>query len=84
MIKEKLDWREKINNGTFHIRKVLFVHTVRRALQGPRSYKLKYLSDLSLYTLLVSPVFFLLQVIRVYDQMQVVTSFIPLSRRIEL
>lgn len=27
MIKEKLDWREKINNGTFHIRKVLFVHT---------------------------------------------------------
>lgn len=84
MIKEKLDWREKINNGTFHIRKVLFVHTVRWALQGSRPYKLKYLSDLSLYTLLVSPVFFLLQVIRVYDQMQVVTSFIPLSRRIEL
>lgn len=84
MIKEKLDWREKIKNGTFHIRKVLFVHTVRWALQGSRPYKLKYLSDLSLYTLLVSPVFFLLQVIRVYDQMQVVTSFIPLSRRIEL
>lgn len=84
MIKEKLDWREKINNGTFHIRKVLFVHTVRWALQGSRPYKLKYLSDLSLYTLLVSPVFFLFQVIRVYDQMQVVTSFIPLSRRIEL
>lgn len=84
MIKEKLDWREKINNGTFHIRKVLFVHTVHWALPGSRPYKLKYLSDLSLYTLLVSPVFFLLQVIRVYDQMQVVTSFIPLSRRIEL
>lgn len=84
MIKEKLDWREKINNGTFHIRKVLFVHTVRWALPGSRPNKLKYLSDLSLYTLLVSPVFFLLQVIRVYDQMQVVTSFIPLSRRIEL
>lgn len=76
MIEEKLDRREKKNNGTFHIRKVLFVLTVR--------YKLKYVSDLSLYTLLVSPVFFLLQVIRVYDQMQVVTSFIPLSRRIEL
>lgn len=58
MIEEKLDRREKKNNGTFHIRKVLFVLTVRWALPGSRPYKLKYVSDLSLYTLLVSPVFF--------------------------
>lgn len=60
MIEEKLDWREKKNNGIFYIRKVFFVFIVCWVLLGFCLYKLKYVLDLFLYMLFVSLVFFLL------------------------